>query len=85
MGDGAIVEELHGNGVTGSDIGDLGISSVAERAQVAAEIAVTGSQVVEGVGELGGHIALGSGSLADVLPVIGGDAVQNKLAKDVMG
>lgn len=84
MRNGGIVEKFHANGITGSDFRNLGFGGVAERAQVAAEVAVVGGQVVKGVGELGGHVAFAAGSLANVLPVLGDFTIQNELAEDVV-
>lgn len=84
VGNAAIVEELHGDGVTSGDSGDLGVGSVGERSKVATEVGVIGGKVVVGVGVLGGHVVLSTSGLTNVLPVVGGDSVQNKLAEDVM-
>lgn len=85
MSDAAIVEEFHSNGVTGSNLGDLGVGGAVKGAQVAAEVTVAGRQVVKGAGEFGGHVALGSSRLANVLPVVRRDAIKNELAEDVVG
>lgn len=80
-----VVEELHAKGIAGSDDRNVGVCGAAERAQVAAEVVVVGGQIVEGVGELGGHVVLSPGGLTDVLPVLGSFAIEDELAEDVVG
>lgn len=80
----SVVKQLHPDGVTRSDIGDLSLGSVTERAQIAPEIVIVGSQVVKSVGELGRHVVLRTRSLTNVLPVFGNFVVQHELAEDVV-
>lgn len=79
-----IVKEFHPDSVTRSDISNLRLGSITERAQVAAEIGITGSQVVECVGELGRHVILLASSLPNILPVLGNFVVQHEFAEDVV-
>lgn len=80
----SIIKQLHPNGITSSNVSNLRLGGIAERAQVAAEVGIVGGQIVEGLGELGGHVVLLPSSLADVLPVLGDLVVQHELAEDVV-
>lgn len=84
MRNASIVKQLHPDGITRSDSSDLRLGSIAERAQVAAEISVIGSQIVECLAELGRHVVLFASSLANILPVLGNFVVQNEFAENVV-
>ena len=84
MRDRSVVEELHGDGVSSSNISDFSLCSIAERSQIAAKVVATGCQIVECRGEFCGHIALVPSCLTDVLPVLRYFIVQNKLAENVV-
>lgn len=84
MRNASIVEQLHPNGVPSSNVSNLRLGGIAERAKVAAEVGIVGGQIVECLAELGGHVVLLASSLADVLPVPGDLVVQHELAEDVV-
>lgn len=84
MRDTSIIKQLHPDSITGSDISNLRLGRIAERPEVAAEISIVGSQIVECLAELGRHVVLFPGSLADILPVLGNFVVQNEFAENVV-
>lgn len=80
----SVVKQLHPDSITRCDISNLSLRSVTERAQIAPEVVIIGSQVVKSVGELGRHVVRRTRSLTNVLPVFGNFVVQHELAEDVV-
>jgi hypothetical protein len=78
------VGELEADGVAGSDRSCFGSFSGGESALVAAEIVVEGRDGGR-VDELGRHVLLLAGVLADVLPASRDLAVEDEFVEDVVG
>lgn len=80
-----VVEELHPDSIARGDLSDLSLGSIAERAQVTAEVVIIGCQIVKGAGVLGRLVDYTASSLTNVLPIRRSLSVQHELAEDIMG